>query len=206
MKRSFEKIVAGYKTFRARYSKDRESLMKLLGTRGQNPEIMVIACSDSRVDPAILLQCDPGDLFVVRNIANIVPPYEKDDFHHGTSAALEFGVCYLGVKHLIILGHSSCAGIQVKTNSLALQQNDFISNWIDQIAVCADSVGADVDGYAKASLLWSHENCLTFPWLKQRIVNNELKSHLWYLDIATAQIYEYDFNSKQYLELSENVD
>ena len=82
--------------------------MRHLALRGQNPETMVVACCDSRVDPSLILQCDPGDLFVARNVANIIPPYECDEKHHGTSAALEFGICYLHVKHLIIFGHSQC--------------------------------------------------------------------------------------------------
>ena len=111
MKKSFKKIIQGYRAFRKKYATGHNSVMRHLAN-GQNPEIMVVACCDSRVDPALILQCDPGDLFIVRNVANIVPPYEADERHHGTSAALEFGICYLKVKHLIILGHSQCSGIR----------------------------------------------------------------------------------------------
>ena len=88
------------------------SIMEYLSYHGQKPHAMVVSCCDSRVDPALILQCEPGDLFVVRNVANIIPPFEKDEAHHGTSAALEFGIRFLNVQHLILLGHSQCGGIQ----------------------------------------------------------------------------------------------
>src|SRR5579863_9197421 len=104
--------------------------MQYLSNYGQKPEVMVVACCDSRVDPALILQCDPGDLFVVRNVANIIPPYENDEAHHGTSAALEFGISVLHVKHLILLGHSQCGGIQALLKTNGEPQNDFINNWV----------------------------------------------------------------------------
>src|SRR5476651_1469906 len=106
MEKHLQKMIKGYQVFRQKYASGDHSVMHNLADLGQNPETMVVACCDSRVDPALILQCDPGDLFVVRNVANIIPPYEKDQGYHGTSAALEFGVCSLEVKHLILLGHS----------------------------------------------------------------------------------------------------
>jgi len=108
MDKTFNKLVSGYHAFRKKYVSEDNNTMERLAHHGQRPAIMVIACSDSRVDPAMILQCEPGDLFVVRNVANIVPPYENDGGSHGTSSALEYGVCYLNVKHLIIMGHSQC--------------------------------------------------------------------------------------------------
>ena len=97
-------MIEGYQAFREKYAHGDNSVMRSLANEGQQPEVMIVSCCDSRVDPALILQCEPGDLFIVRNVANIVPPYEKDEAHHGTSAALEFGICYLNVKHLIIVG------------------------------------------------------------------------------------------------------
>src|SRR5579864_1704780 len=125
MEKSFTKILQGYQLFRKKYALGDKSVMHSLSHYGQEPQIMVVACCDSRVDPAVILQCDPGDLFVVRNVANIVPPYEKDEAHHGTSAALEFGICFLQVKHLILLGHSQCGGIQALLESDNSNKNDF---------------------------------------------------------------------------------
>src|SRR5476651_63061 len=117
--------------------------MQYLSHHGQKPEVMVVACCDSRVDPALILQCDPGDLFVVRNVANIIPPYEKDEAHHGTSAALEFGVSFLKVEHLILLGHSQCGGIQALLSS-DTNQDDFITNWVSLIKT-PDAHHHDID-------------------------------------------------------------
>src|SRR5690606_20053974 len=151
MKKSLEKIIHGYQDFRKKYAEGDNSIMNKLSHHGQKPEIMVIACSDSRVDPAVILQCDPGDLFVVRNVANIVPPYENDNSHHGVSAALEFGICHLKVKHLVLLGHSQCGGIHALLDSEGLGQNDFISNWVS--LVDGDNASnCSTDEYAKVAL------------------------------------------------------
>src|SRR3990167_6188557 len=144
MEKSFKKIIQGYLSFRKKYATGDQSVMQQLAYHGQRPEIMVVACCDSRVDPSLILQCEPGDLFVVRNVANIVPPYECDEGHHGVSAALEFGVCYLHVKHLIILGHSQCGGVRAKLNHIELHQDDFISRWMDLIKINAEDSN-DVD-------------------------------------------------------------
>src|SRR5271166_4881809 len=134
MPNSFTKMLQGYQLFREKYASGDNSVMQYLSNYGQQPQIMVVSCCDSRVDPALIFQCHPGDLFVVRNVANIIPPYEKDELHHGTSAALEFGVGFLKVKHLILLGHSQCGGIQLLLNSQdSGNQNDFITSWVSLI-------------------------------------------------------------------------
>lgn len=198
MKRSFEKVLDGYNKFKSIYKNDDGSLMNQLATEGQSPEVMVVSCCDSRVDPSMILQCKPGDLFVARNVANIIPPYENDEFHHGTSAALEFGICYLKVKHLIIWGHSQCGGISALLNEETLKdQNDFIGNWIDIIKKNSDfdiDNCEDVDVMAKASLSLSYNNCLSFPWIKSKVENNELQIHRWFFDIKHAQVYQYNEN------------
>ncbi len=201
MEESLKKIMQGYQAFRQKYAHGDQSVMQHLHTNGQKPKVMVVACCDSRVDPALILQCDPGDLFVVRNVANIVPPYEKDDAHHGTSAALEFAVCYLGIKHLILLGHSQCGGIQALLNSQSNKQSndDFITNWVSVIKH-ADSGVHDLDSCAKHALNQSYENCLGFPWIRSRYENQELKIHLWYFDIESGQIFAHQ-GSEEYLPL-----
>src|SRR3989344_7133796 len=180
MQSSFRKLTDGYQTFRDKYAHEEQSLMKSLAQKGQQPEVMVVACCDSRVDPALLLQCEPGDLFVVRNVANIVPPFETDESHHGTSAALEFGICYLHVKHLIIFGHSQCGGIHALMNEAQLKQNDFISNWVSLIDLQDKS--RDEEIIAKKALTHSYENCLTFPWIKERVDKKQLQIHRWFFN------------------------
>ena len=174
--------------------------MQYLSLHGQKPKVMIVACCDSRVDPALILQCDPGDLFVVRNVANIVPPYEKDEAHHGTSAALEFGVRFLNVKHLILLGHSQCGGIQTLLKNTESDQNDFITNWVSLIKTPQLSL-QDTDNYAKLALQKSHQNCMTFPWIQEKVTSKELLLHLWFFDIQTGQIFMYSDDEKNYIPL-----
>lgn len=200
MENGFEKILLGYQMFRKKYALGDKSIMHYLSYHGQQPQVMVVACCDSRVDPALILQCDPGDLFVVRNVANIIPPYEKDEAHHGTSAALEFGVCFLKVKHLVLLGHSQCGGINALLSNDAANKNDFITNWVSLIKNL-DRDLHNVDEYAKLALHQSSHNCLTFPWIKEKVNKKELVIHLWFFDIKTGQIFSYSDKRKKYLPL-----
>lgn len=193
-------MLKGYKAFRDGYFSDNKSIMRDLSNYGQKPEIMIISCCDSRVDPGLMLQCAPGELFVVRNVANIVPPFETDDSHHGTSAALEFAVRFLKVKHLIILGHSQCGGIQALLENESASQNDFISNWVSIIKTEGFNP-EDVDGCAKKALTQSYNNCLSFPWIAERVNQEKLSIHLWFFDIKSGQIVSYSAEQKKYLPL-----
>lgn len=196
------KMIQGYQDFRKIYASGDNSIMRYLSYHGQKPEALFVACCDSRVDPALILQCDPGDLFVVRNVANIVPPYEKDKAHHGTSAALEFGICYLKIPYLILLGHSQCGGIQALLNSEDLKQDDFISDWVSLIQTSHPAhQEQDVDGCAKESLHQSYQNCLSFPWIKERVENQSLKIYLWFFDIEKGQIFTYDKTKNDFVPL-----
>lgn len=200
MKNNFLKILQGYQAFRKKYALGDKSVMQFLSHYGQQPQTMVVACCDSRVDPALILQCDPGDLFVVRNVANIVPPYEKDEMHHGTSAALEFGIRFLGVKHLILLGHSQCGGIMSLLDTAFEQQNDFISNWVS-IVKADQHAPKNADDYAKLALNHSYQNCLTFPWIKEKVVQQALTIQRWFFDIKMGQIFTYSETEKKYQPL-----
>lgn len=202
MDNSLHKIIQGYRSFREKYAQGDNSVMRYLSYYGQKPFALVVACCDSRVDPALLLQCDPGDLFVVRNVANIVPPYEKDGAHHGTSAALEFGICYLKVQHLILLGHSQCGGIQALLNRENLHQDDFISNWVS--VVQNEHTHTDDEILAKQALKQSHDNCLSFPWIKEKVENNTLNLHQWFFDIHAGKIFVYSEENQNYYPLSEH--
>lgn len=200
MENSFKKILDGYHSFRNKYAHGDKSVMQYLSDYGQQPKTMVVACCDSRVDPALILQCDPGDLFVVRNVANIVPPCEIDDAHHGTSAALEFAICVLKVKNLILLGHTQCGGIQALLNQENIK-NDFINNWVSVIRN-HETHTHHTDDYAKLALKQSRENCLTFPWIKEKITQGDLVIHLWFFDIKTGQIFTYSDAENDYLPLT----
>src|SRR5665648_677766 len=200
MKDSFRKALQGYQAFRKKYAHGDNSVMRFLSDYGQQPKIMVVSCCDARVDPALILQCDPGDLFVVRNVANIVPPYEKDEAHHGTSAALEFGVCMLKVKHLILLGHSQCGGIQALVDNKDENHNDFIHNWVSLIKTPNLNL-QHTDDYAKHALTQSYDNCLTFPWIRERQKEKNLFIHLWFFDIKMGKIFTYCEEDREYQPL-----
>lgn len=189
------KILYGYSLFRKKYAIGDNAVMRYLSNSGQKPQIMVVSCCDARVDPALILQCNPGDLFVVRNVANIIPPYQKDEALHGTSAALEFGICLLNIENLILLGHSQCGGIEALLNSQDLSQNDFITKWVSSIKISGNKI-KNPDEYAKLALSRSYENCMTFPWIKEKIETKGLTIHRWFFDIKTGQIFTYlkDFN------------
>lgn len=203
MQNSFKKVLKGYQIFRDKYALGDQSVMQYLSHYGQQPKIMVVACCDSRVDPGLILQCDPGDLFVVRNVANIVPPYEKDEAHHGTSAALEFGVGSLQVENLILLGHSQCGGIQALLSNDPSSKNDFVTNWVSLIKT-HDAHGHDADDYAKSALHQSYQNCLTFPWIKEKVLQKSLIIHLWFFDIKSGQIFTYSDKQKEFRPLDLN--
>lgn len=200
MEKSFIKMLQGYQTFRKKYVLGDQSIMQSLSYHGQKPQVMVVACCDSRVDPALILQCDPGDLFVVRNVANIIPPYEKDEAHHGTSAALEFGIRALKVEHLILLGHSQCGGIEALLNNSDSKKNDFITSWVSLIKTdhCNQH---DADDYAKLALHQSYQNCLTFPWIYDKVIQKKLIIHLWFFDIKMGQIFTYCETQKAFQPL-----
>jgi carbonic anhydrase len=200
MQESFNKILQGYKKFRKKYAIGHRSVMQYLSSHGQHPQAMVVACCDSRVDPALILQCDPGDLFVVRNVANIVPPYEKDEAHHGTSAALEFGISMLKVKHLILLGHSQCGGIKALLDQSDADSNDFITNWVSLIKAKAIP-NIEADEYAKLALKQSLQNCMTFPWIREQVMQEALRVHLWFFDIKTGHIVTYSETEREYMPL-----
>jgi carbonic anhydrase len=202
MDKTLEKMIQGYQAFREKYVLGDVSVMQTLAYHGQQPEIMVVACCDSRVDPALILQCEPGDLFVVRNVANIIPPYEKDVAHHGTSAAVEFGIRSLNVKHLIILGHSQCGGIHALVNKNDLKENDFISSWVSLIKT-DHHTPKDIDDCAKKALLDSYQNCMTFPWIEEKVFNQDLKIHLWFFDIKEGEIFTYSQTKAKFIRLKE---
>ena len=208
MTTAVDKLVQGYCSYRdGSYEKSRP-LIEDLVERGQRPEVAVIACSDSRVDPAILFQADPGDLFVVRNVANLVPPMEEEGTYHGTSAALEFAVLGLGVKHLVVLGHAHCGGIKLMMDAQPGSSSfKYVSPWVSMLAaahrrVLATMGQADDKERTRAceqnAVLVSLENLTTFSWVRERVESGELQLHGWYVDIAVPQLSAYDWESGKF--------
>ena len=212
MTTAVDKLVQGYCSYRdGSYEKSRP-LIEDLVERGQRPEVAVIACSDSRVDPAILFQADPGDLFVVRNVANLVPPMEEEGTYHGTSAALEFAILGLGVKHLVVLGHAHCGGIKLMMDTQpGTSSFKYVSPWVSMLAaahrrVLATMGQADEKERTRAceqnAVLVSLENLTTFSWVRERVESGELQLHGWYVDIAVPQLSAYDWESGNFKPFS----
>ena len=199
MHQSFDKLIKGYKKFRNKYNESHKFIMKHLYTNGQSPKSMIIGCCDSRVDPAIILQCDPGDLFIVRNVANIVPPYQTDSSYHGTSSALEYGIRYLDIEHLILLGHSECGGINALINRPHLK-DDFITSWVSIVKDTHNNC-LDANDYSKFALKKSFHNAMSFPWIKEKVDSCRLTIHLWYFDIQLGSLLSYDHSTKQFKEI-----
>lgn len=195
-----EKLIAGFRAFRAKYFEQRPELFDGLASTGQRPEVLVIACSDSRVDPAILLNAEPGDLFVVRNVAALVPPYEPDGHYHGTSAALEFAVRDLGVGHVVVLGHSSCGGMAALRRSLSGDppSREFIGPWVSitegHATACAhDGAEADVARrLEEAAVKTSIANLRTFPWVAEAEAAGRLRLHGWWFDLEHGALFALD--------------
>jgi carbonic anhydrase len=194
------RFIAGFKRFRQHYFDPHEQRFASL-QQGQKPKVLVIGCSDSRVDPAILTGCAPGELFVVRNVANLVPPCQHDSHHHGVSAALEYAVCHLEIEHIIILGHSGCGGIGALIHGVDNgRPADFIGPWVGIAQRAKEQVlkelsGKEPDKQARAceqaAILVSLENLLSFPWISERVDAGTLCLHGWYFDIAVGQLYSY---------------
>lgn len=206
-----QQLVEGFKRFRERHFAQDDALYHHLVAQGQTPKILVVACCDSRVDPAIVLDCAPGDLFVVRNVANLVPPSESLAGHHGTSAALEYGVRNLGVQHIVVLGHAHCGGIRMLVESGGRDNPEsFLDDWMHlaenvREGVEKDMPGAPLEDRARAceqrALLVSLRNLKTFPWVRERVESGALALHGWYFDIQHGQLLEYDDASKSFVAL-----
>ena len=197
-------LIQGFHRFREEHFADEDALYKQLVQEGQTPKILVVACCDSRVDPALVLDCAPGDLFVIRNVANLVPPAEsRGSGRHGTSAALEYGVRILGVEHIIILGHAHCGGIRSLLQGVDATngQETYINSWMRlaeqaQKKVQNEIPEAPFDERERAceqqAILSSLENLMTFEWISESVAAGKLVLHGWYFDIEHGQLLRYD--------------
>ncbi len=208
---SIPNLVEGFQRFREQHFESNDSLYQQLVTEGQTPKTMVVACCDSRVDPALVLDCEPGDLFVIRNVANLVPPVEGRAGHHGTTAAIEYGVRILGVEHIIVLGHAHCGGIRtlVKTGGVN-EPGSFIDDWMRLVESARNSVMAEmphapleeqVRACEQRAILVSLDNLMTFGWVREQVEAGRLTLHGWYFDIEHGQLLRYDATTRDFVTL-----
>lgn len=201
--KSVPHLYDGYRTFRSLTFPANRQLYRELVTRGQSPRVMIVSCCDSRVDPATIFSAQPGELFMVRNVANLVPPYEPQGEFHGTSAALEFAVTGLNVEHVLVLGHAYCGGVKAFLEGLYGPDPDrpFITRWMSllgpALAHLSDS-GALRDAEPArralelASVKLSLANLLSFPFVKERVADGRLALHGAFFDIERGLLLEYD--------------
>ena len=201
-------LVEGFQRFREQHFERNDSLYQQLVKQGQTPKTLVIACCDSRVDPALVLDCAPGDLFVIRNVANLVPPSENRAGHHGTTAAIEYAIRILEVEHIIVLGHAHCGGINtlVKTGGVS-NPDSYMADWMCLAESARASVMAEMPNASQEeqirnceqrAILVSLENLVTFSWIKERVENGALTLHGWYFDIEQGQLLHFNTTTKRF--------
>lgn len=212
----YDRLISGYREFKANYlSEENEEWLKVAGAR-QDPKVMMVACSDSRVHPAILTRTALGELFMVRNVANVVPPFEEasgDTSYHGTSAAIEFAVNHLKVEHIIVMGHSGCGGIGALMDQTITSDTEgygFIAPWMNIVEEASDftekeeailSKKARISTCEQRAILISLNNLVSFPWVKEAIKEDKLTLHGWYFDIKTGNLSEYDWQMEKFEEV-----
>jgi len=194
-----QRLTEGYASFLHGRLETERARYHHLAEHGQHPDIMLISCGDSRVAPETIFDAGPGEMFVVRNIAGIVPPCDEDPetAFHGTSACVEFAVNALQVGHIVVMGHASCGGVAAYTNKAEpLSKRDFIGKWMSQIKPVADKVGPQTGDYAGwiRDMEWgvveySMANLLTFPAVRERVEAGTLTIHGAYFGVATGVLF-----------------
>lgn len=199
--KDIQKFISGFRVFQKDYFGSDDTSFEPL-KKGQNPKTMIIGCSDARVDPALLTNCSPGEIFIVRNVANLVPAFEQDEGHHGVSAALEYAICQLEVEYLIVLGHSNCGGINaLMSGQYQTDNTSFIANWMSIAKPAHDQVLAELadkdpalqcQALEQASILLSVENLHTFPFIDERVKAGKLTIFAWYFDLEQGELMAYD--------------
>ncbi|ABA06045.1 carbonic anhydrase [Nitrobacter winogradskyi Nb-255] len=208
-----QRLIDGYRAFVTQRMPVEQSRYRALSERGQSPETMVIGCCDSRVSPEVIFDARPGELFVVRNIANLVPVYQPDGAAHGISAALEFGVEVLKVKHIVILGHAQCSGISAIIKKAApLSSGDFIGRWMAMFIkpgeVIEQRERETTKEFAtrleKAAVFRSIENLMTLPFVRRSVESGHLHLHGAYFSIAEGSLYALDQEAREFRSVGDN--
>ena len=202
-------LLEGYRNFMAgRYSAESERY-RSLAEEGQKPTTMVIACCDSRSAPETIFDAGPGQLFVLRNVANLVPPFGPDAAYHGTSSAIEFAVIHLNVQHIVVMGHGRCGGIAgaLATAAGRAPEGAFIGKWLSMVEELADRVGANdlmtsseqQTALERITIRQSVTNLLTFPFVKSRVEENQLSIHGAWFDISAGELWTMNGESGDFI-------
>jgi len=214
MNQAIYRLMAGFRRFKEKYFQDNmeNSIYGRLATEGQAPKTLLIGCSDSRVDPAILTGAEPGDLFVVRNVANLVPPCETGvSGFRGVSSAIEFAVVNLKVENIVVLGHRQCGGVRALMQGITENPDSFIGSWMKiakdaRTKVLADHPKADEETrwrYAELETIKvSLRNLHSFPFVKEAVQGRSMNVLGVYFDIEEGELYGYEESSDQFLKLN----
>jgi carbonic anhydrase len=217
--RDISKLFDGIRQFRNEHYGDGSSKMRDLVDFGQSPAVLMISCCDSRVDPALLTNAAPGELFTLRNIANLVPPYQPGASLHGTGAAIEYAVRDLKVDHIVVLGHGHCGGMKALLNAADgnWPDRDFVGDWVGMALGACKHYVSDVDAHEgrrevslerlkdnpdlveRASVLGSLDNLMTYPWLAARVEAGELVLHGWWFDLESGDLWATEPGRRQLL-------
>ena len=202
-----EHLLEGYKAFATQRLPTEQTRYRELSVKGQFPEVMVIGCCDSRVSPEVIFDVGPGELFVVRNIANLVPVYQPDGNAHGVSAALEYAVTVLKVKHIVVLGHAQCGGIRAFVDKIEpLTPGDFIGKWMQMFIKPGEVVeqrdhetmAQFVERIEKAAVFRSLENLMTFPFVQKAVESGRMQTHGAYFGVAEGSLFVLDKAAKEF--------
>lgn len=210
-----ERLLNGYRNFmNGRYTAERERY-RMLAEAGQEPHTLVVACCDSRAAPETIFDCGPGELFVVRNVANMVPPYEPDGQYHATSAAIEFAVQALKIANIVIIGHGRCGGIKAALDPAMepLSPGDFIGKWMGLVRPAADQIQSNdlmtqserQTALERVSIRNSLGNLRTFPYVRALEEQGKLQLHGAWFDISTGELWVMDSNTGDFARPSEQV-
>jgi len=205
-------LIDGYRTFTSQRLPTEQSRYRELSERGQSPAVMVIGCCDSRVSPEVIFDAGPGELFVVRNVANLVPVFQPDGGAHGVSAALEYAVQVLRIKHIVVLGHAQCGGIRAFIDDIdPLSPGDFIGRWMAMFIKPGEKVSQReretrqdfTTRIEKAAVFRSLENLMTFPFVRSRVERGEMELHGAYFGVAEGSLFVLDPEAKEFRSVRE---
>ena len=198
--RAVDRLLEGHARFQKGYWAQHRALFAELARKGQSPSTMVVACCESRVPVEVVFDCPPGEIFVLRSIANLVPPYAPDAAVHGTSAALEYAMRELKVPRLVILGHTLCGGIRALVRGLSYGKTDFVGLWMSvaeearQRSLAAVRDPNDIDAICRVceheSIRASLANLKTFPWIKSRLADDDLQVGGFVFDVESGELNE----------------
>ncbi len=204
-----DRLIEGFRRFRETYFEDNRALFSALASGGQQPRVLLIGCCDSRVDPGLIFGAQPGEMFVLRNVANLVPPFETGGTYHGTSAAIEFAVRSLEVEHVVVLGHAGCGGVRALVEGGSAEGTDFLRPWMDIARTARDralaltlSAGEPIEAARRIAeqetVAISLANLMTFPWLRERVGDGRLTLHGWYFDVEHGDLFRLDSRSNTF--------